>query len=329
MKNNMAALNRNIKKILIFRNGDIGNTLMATPFFRMLKEFYPEAEVHVVVERIGKELLKNDPNIDKFYIFNKKKDNLSIQLNLVKEWRVEKYDVSFHLRAGIRNEILAFLSGIPVRIGFPLKGSFQFLTIKIIKKEISHHFELGRMILSNFHDNVPVYKPRLQVDPYEKSNLNEKLKANNLKCKEYCVIHPAGKTIKKDNWQLSFFCDIIELIQDSFQLPCVVIGSANERDEIEKSLNVTRQPIFWFQDDIGETSELIRQSKIFCGNDSGPFHIAECWDIPSIVLYRDNENNFLKWHPLNDDTSVPVFHSELNDKKTIMNKINKVLNNWV
>ena len=325
----MISLEKNIKKILVFRNGDIGNTLVAQPFFRLLKEYYPDAALHVVVDNIGKELLKNDPNIDRFFVFNRRKDALSRQWNLVNLWRNEKYDASFHLRSGIRNEQLAFLSSIPVRIGFSLKGSFQFLTLKIKKETVMHHFQLGRLLLMPFHKNVPVYLPKLYVDENEKLKIEKLLREYNLTPGKYVVLHPAGKSVKEDNWQLTFYNKIMDLIYDEYKLPCVVIGVGEEREEIERIFEGKNKPIFWFVDDICGKSELIRQSKFFCGNDSGPFHIAECWNIPSIVLYRDNARNYKKWYPLNDKTSLPIFHAELKNENLILEKIKIIINRWI
>jgi ADP-heptose:LPS heptosyltransferase len=323
------SLEKNIKKILVFRNGDIGNTLVAQPFFRLLKEYYPNSVLHAVVDNIGKEILKNDPNIDRFFIFNRKKDPLSKQLDLVKQWRKEKYDVSFHLRSGIRNEQLAFFSSIPMRIGFPLKGSFQFLTLKIKKNGLVHHSHLGRLLLEHFYEDVPTYLPKLYVDENEKKKIEKLYQKYNLVPGEYVVLHSTGKSVREDNWQLTFYNKIIDLIYEEYNLPCVVIGVGNEQEEIERTFKVKNKPIFWFADDIGGKSELIRQAKFFCGNDSGPFHIAECWNIPSIVLYRDNPGNYKKWYPLNDELSVPIFHCELKNEKLILGKIKIIMKRWL
>ncbi len=325
----MISLEKNIKKILVFRNGDIGNTLVAQPFFRLLKEFYPAAALHVVVDNIGKELLKNDPNIDRFFVFNRRRDSLSKQWSLVKQWRKEKYGVSFHLRSGIRNEQLAFFSSIPVRIGFPLKGALQFLTLKIKKETVVHHFQLGRLFLLHFHKHVPVYLPKLYADENEKNKIEKLLREHNLLAGKYVVLHPTGKSVKEDNWQLTFYNKIIDLIYDEYKLPCVVIGVGKEREEIERIFKGKNKPMFWFVDDICGKSELIRQSKFFCGNDSGPFHIAECWNIPSIVLYRDNPGNYKKWYPLNDNISVPIFHAELKNENLIIEKMKIIINRWL
>ena len=54
-------------KILVFRNGSIGNTLMDSPFFRIIKEIFPECTLYCVFDNIGKELMKTNPYIDKIF----------------------------------------------------------------------------------------------------------------------------------------------------------------------------------------------------------------------------------------------------------------------
>jgi ADP-heptose:LPS heptosyltransferase len=318
------------KKILVFRNGAIGNTLVSQGFFRTLKELYPRSELHLVVDAIGKEVLKYDPFIDKFFIFNRKKDSFSYQWNLVKEWKKEAYDISFHLRSGVRNELLAFFSKIPRRVGFPLKGTYQFLTDIVSNSGGHHHSDLGRILLSHFEPDVPNHLPRLFSHEEEEKKVSEKLDNLKIEKKNYVIIHPTGNTVKKDEWNLSFFNSVIEYISTELKLTCILIGSSEaEKQFVEKELNFSGEPVFWYGDNISIISELIRNAKFFCGNDSGPFHIAECWDIPSVVLYRDNPENYKKWRPLNLELSEPVFHSELKDHEALLNKLSLIFKRWI
>eukprot|EP00828_Plagiopyla_frontata_P020573 TRINITY_DN2633_c0_g3_i1.p1 TRINITY_DN2633_c0_g3~~TRINITY_DN2633_c0_g3_i1.p1 ORF type:complete len:378 (-),score=159.21 TRINITY_DN2633_c0_g3_i1:4-1137(-) len=110
------------ERFLIFNNGMIGNTLFNMPAAAWLKREYPGCFVGMVVDRVGMELAGDDPNVDSFHVFNKKKDSLAVQFRLALALRRERYDVSLHLRKGVRNELLARLAGVKLRAGYRLKG---------------------------------------------------------------------------------------------------------------------------------------------------------------------------------------------------------------
>ena len=58
-------------RILVFRNGSIGNTLAAVPALRCLRESFPNARIHVLVDRQGNELLQNCPYLDSLVVYDR------------------------------------------------------------------------------------------------------------------------------------------------------------------------------------------------------------------------------------------------------------------
>lgn len=316
-------------KVLVFRNGDIGNTVVSEPFFPILKEMYPNVIIHGVFDKIGSQLFHANPYIDEVFTFNKNRDSFKAKVQLVKKWRKEKYLISFHLKSGITNELMAFLSGIPYRIGFPLKGSLQFVNTKIIKrKEILHHFENGRYLLSIFGREIPSKLPQLYSSKTSTEQIEKLLTEQNLGKNKYVVLHPTGKTMKKGNWSIAYYSDLINEIIKRFNIPVIIIGIPNELEEIKSLIRPRENLQYYFEDNIILKSELIKNSKYFIGNDSGPFHIAECWQVPSVVLYKKNDDGYKRWYPLNKEKSLPIFIPDLSEKKEITNKVFNFLDQW-
>ncbi len=315
--------------ILVFRNGDIGNTAVSEPFFRELKRLFPNTTVHAVFDSIGSVLMEDNPYIDKIFTFNKNKDSLSRKVELIKIFRKNNYLFSFHLKSGITNELVAFLSGIKYRIGFPLKGSFQFINYKVIKtNEIKHHLENGNYLLSIFNQPLTALIPKLYSSEKSEKLFKDFLREKDLEERKYIVLHPAGKTMKKGNWSVSYYSNLIKLLIKKYNLPIVVIGIPPELEEVKNILGKDENVIYYFEDNIKIKSELIKKAKYFLGNDSGPFHIAESWQIPSVVLYKKDDDNFKRWYPLNKDKSFPIFISELENEKMVFSKVSKFLAQW-
>jgi len=320
-------LNKSHPKFLVFRNGGIGNTLMATPFFRNLKEFYPHSFVAVVVDEVGLILLKNNPYIDKLYTFNRKKDTLKHQMLLVKDLLADNYDVSFHLRSGIRNELLAFLSRIPNRVGFNLKGSFQFLTHNIKKKDRNRHVIYGALSIfpKVLQKQANFYYPELYLNEEKKNEAHTFFKKKGIKNKAFIVIHPTGVSMKFENWGLDFYAELINRIQQKLPYPIIIIGSnISEENKVKNYIKEHKNIIYVMWNDIAFKAELIRQAAFFIGNDSGPAHIAEAWNVPKVVVYRDDPANFKKWGPLKKDLTLILFQENLKNE----NIFGKIFNHF-
>lgn len=317
-------------KFLIFRNGAIGNTLVATPFIRNLRENFPDAFIAIIVDEVGLALLKNNPCIDKFLKFNRKSDSIKYQLKLIKELRALDVDVSFHLRTGIRNELLAFLSRIPVRIGTNLKGSFQFLTHKASVDTTNGHAIYNTLSLLKVIPEIQIkfYFPELYVDIENKKRCDTFLLKHGVNPQNYIIVHPTGKTIGQVNWNLSFYQKLIKSVQEFYDIPMMVIGIPNEEQEIRKYFTENNKLILLMELDIGFKSEIIRQASLFIGNDSGPAHIAEAWNVPKVVIYRNDPANFKKWRSLRQDVTLTIFQDEINNDAAI-SKVITHLSQWI
>jgi ADP-heptose:LPS heptosyltransferase len=312
-------INKLKPKFLVFRNGDIGNTLIATPFLRNLKESYPDSHISVVVDNIGLIVLKNNPYVDDFYVFERHSDTWRHQLQLIRKWRSERYDVSFHLRTGVRNEFLAFLSNIPNRIGFRLHGSFQFLTQKIRAHEIEGHIIIKTLSLLERSTGIKphIYHPELFQDAQASGKIDLFLRENGLLKKEYVVIHPTGKNIGSLNWNFDYFKKLMALVSRRKDAAFVLVGAISETPFIQESFSNLDNVISAMHLDLSEKSELIRRAAFFIGNDSGPAHIAEAWDVPKIVIYHNDPRKFSKWHPVKEGKFLVVFQDEMNSEKTL------------
>jgi ADP-heptose:LPS heptosyltransferase len=89
-------------KILVIRFSAIGDIIWTTPVVRVLKKQMPDTELHFCTKFQYRELLENNPHIDKFYFL---KDSLKA---LVQELKAEKYDYIIDLHNNVRTAILKF-----------------------------------------------------------------------------------------------------------------------------------------------------------------------------------------------------------------------------
>ena len=76
-------------KIIITILGTLGDMILATPMFSAIKEKYPDSVIDVVCSPRNVEIIKNNPNINKKFIYKKKPLNI---LKLIISLRSKSYD---------------------------------------------------------------------------------------------------------------------------------------------------------------------------------------------------------------------------------------------
>jgi heptosyltransferase-2 len=119
----------NPPRILLFRNGSIGNTLVAIPAIRAIRQTFPEAHLSLILDSTGAALLKNCPLIDEIIVYEKRGEHRGLlpNLSLIVELRKRHPTHAVLFKRFFRNGFLAFLSGAKERIGFETNGSAPFL----------------------------------------------------------------------------------------------------------------------------------------------------------------------------------------------------------
>ena len=100
------------KKILIIRFSSIGDIVLTTPIIRCLKKQFPDHLIHFLIKKEYKNVLEENPYIDKFHVFN---GNLAETISELKE---EQFDYIADLQHNYRSKRVISSLKIPSR-SFP------------------------------------------------------------------------------------------------------------------------------------------------------------------------------------------------------------------
>jgi ADP-heptose:LPS heptosyltransferase len=120
LHNPQAALPMNIQhihRILIFRYDRIGDMIVTTPIFRLLKHANPSLQIGVLTSDANAELIRNNPYVDEIYILHK---NFSSRLKELLRIRSRRYEMILHFvfNRTTRGALLAkFIAPHSIKIG--------------------------------------------------------------------------------------------------------------------------------------------------------------------------------------------------------------------
>ena len=137
------------KNMLIIRSGAIGDVIMATPLVKNIRENFPDSQITFLVGNWSKNVLLNNPNVNKILPFDDKiiiKKNIVEVVGLLRKIRKMKFDLCFILDKSWMWGLFAYLCNIKIRIGFSrgYEGLFNTDSVKFTgeKNEVDYDLDL-------------------------------------------------------------------------------------------------------------------------------------------------------------------------------------------
>ena len=287
-----------MKKILIIQTAFLGDVILATPVIAELKRIYPSAEIDFLLRKGNESLLANNPNLKAVFTFDKSKNKIKSILNLIKQFRREKYDLVINLHRFGSSGIIASLSGAKNIYGFK-KNPFSFLYNKKFDHSIGtdkHEVERNLSIIKEFG---AVNKRRPELFP---SQEDYDIASQIMNPPFYCMA-PASvwqtKQLPKEKW--------VQLIDFYNQIGTVyILGGKGDQAFCEEIISETKAKTsinLAGQLNLLESAALMSKAKRNFVNDSGPLHIASAMNAPVTAFFCSTVTNF-GFGPLSDDSKI-------------------------
>jgi heptosyltransferase-3 len=301
-----------VQKVLIYRLGHIGDTVVALPCFRLIAKTYPKAE---------RWLLTNFPHGSKaapietvlgpmglvhgYFKYPLGTRHPQLLYHLVRQIRKWKPQVMVYLAAprgrirAVRDELFFKACGIGKLIGVPWTADLQKvrgpLTNGIWEHEASR---MGRCIapLGDVHLDDPA-SYSLNLSPSEREEASKILAKYQARNGFICAsIGTKADTNDwgKENWKELFSRRSI----DWPALGLVLVGSADEYTQSSQAAVGWHGPALNLCGKLTprETAALMEKALLFIGHDSGPMHLAAAVGTTCIAIFGAR-NLPGEWYP--------------------------------
>src|SRR5690349_16712847 len=110
----------------------LGDTIVATPFLRRLREAHPKAQITLLTGPALPVLLQGCPYIDEIWPFDTDApQKLKRNLDLVARIRAEKFDTAFLLNRSLHSAATVAGACVPCRVGFSTEHRGPLLTVPV------------------------------------------------------------------------------------------------------------------------------------------------------------------------------------------------------
>lgn len=305
-------MNSPANRILIYRLGSLGDTIIALPCFHKVREAYPDSEIILLTNKpVMAKAAPLEAVLGNEYFFNQVlaypvgTRNLFVLFSLLKQIRSYKIQTVVNLtaarskKAAIRDKWFFRAAGIKQLIGFPVEDKDFKIAIDPLTQD--YEWEADRLIRRiKVLGEIPLNEDRywdLYLTAAEINNANEAL--NKFSPDKVIIAICAGTKMQSKDWGENNWLDLINglnrILPDS-QL--VIIGAPEEADRAEKCLRA------WSYNGInlcGKTSPrvsaaVLKRANIFIGHDSGPMHLAACVGTPCVAIFS-SRNLPRQWYP--------------------------------
>jgi len=290
------------KKILIVRLGKIGDIIITSSVFDLMKKRYPGINISLLTLDKNRKVLKHNPNIDKIYFTNK---NLSLFFLLFR-LRKNKYDLILDL-----NDDPSKTSGTIRRIlKAETTAAFDFdispkpdIAIKQPLKNSTHIIERIQKLLEGLDIQIGnnELRPSLYLGNSELKDVEEQLNRDRDSSKIIAINLSAGAAIRY--WPAPKWIELINRISGKYTDHKFLLLSTNTdkvlREQIEKNIPDSRlvhQEFNSFQ----HYASYICKADLLITADTAAVHIGSAFNKPQIVLFPAVEWNFVSWQPLSE-----------------------------
>ena len=313
---------KRIKRVLIYRLGSLGDTIVALPVLHLIARTFPHAVRYALTNLISNSkashmsaIVGNSGLIQDYISYPPGLRNIRQLLKLRAQIKSVRPDVLVYLAAA-RGQIKAFRDalffrscGISRLIGFPYTKELQ--NDKWLPDKQCYEHEAARLARSVSSlgdaqlDDTGSWD--LHLTDLEKLRALEKLSHIGVGVRIIAV--SVGAKVDVKNWGMNNWQVLIErLFRDYNGAALIFVGAKSEFGDSEKI------GLFWSGQKVNlcgaltprESAAALENASIFIGHDSGPMHLAASVGTPCVAIFSARNKPGV-WFPYGSSHRV-IYH---------------------
>ncbi len=305
-----------VKKILVIRFRQIGDAILSTALCSSLKQSFPGAEVHLVLNAGIAPLFLSHPHIDKVITFTGE-ENKNIVKYIAKVWRVvrsEKYDVIVDMRSTTRTLLFPFLSLFsahrPVRVGRK-KWYSSFFQNHSVEPGAGSMVDKNQAYADALASLAPIAKVKdfsISVTAAELQAMREKMEKGGVDFSAPVMLVGVTTKLLHKRWNMEYMRTTLRRIMERYPKLQIIFNFAPGREEQDAKQLFAElgSPAAVKMEvearSLRELAALCANCTFYFGNEGGSRHLVQAVGVPSYAIFSPSANKNV-WLPAN---SVPA-----------------------
>ncbi len=300
-----------LHRVLVVKLRHLGDVLLSSPVFTVLKNHAPHVEIDALVYRDTEPMLSGHPAISQIFTVDRGWKQEGWLTQILNEWRLFRslrarhYDLIVHLTESSRGAVLTLLLGAhysvardyPSKRGRLWRNSFTHLYQVPSKPRHTVEIHLDALRRLGIYPDNDERRLVLTVSDEAETSVRALMARHDLKSKEFVHIHPTSRWLFKC-WEVDKYVALIHSLQEGGER--IVLTAAPAEHELQFAASIASQlkrPVVDLcgKLNLKQLAALTRQAKCFVGVDSLPMHIAAAMQTPTVVMFGPSGD--LEWGP--------------------------------
>lgn len=279
-----------VRKILVCQLRQIGDVLLSTAAIGLLKQRFPDAEIHVFTEKKCLPMLQNNPDVTTVWAIDKKKLTTLLK-ELAFYWTVarQKFDIVVDFQQLPRCRWVVGLSGAPVRLSYTPEWYNNWLFTHTVKPLEGYSAMAKASVLRPLGIEWKGEKPRLYLTDAEKQFAKTYLaKYNITDAHRLITVDPTHRRATR-RWPAHHYGALIALAAEAFpDVRFLLLYGPGELEEARAVRDACATPEAVILPDeiisLREMAACIERAVLHLGNCSAPRHIAVSVGTPTCTV---------------------------------------------
>ena len=288
----LARLDANASVVLV-RLRSLGDTVLATPAFALLRRALPHARIRVAMDERFADVLTGQPDIDGVLRIPPRA-GVAAKARLIGTIRSLRPSLCVDMHGGATAAWLTALSGARWKVGFAHFRHAWAYNVRVPRAQEVLGRATNARVHTAEHHAAAIIHLGTETGEIPRARLAAIPDGNE---KPYAVVHAGAAYFTKVWPGDSFRLLALELRQLHGLEPIFVAGPGEEALAEQFSGFQVRRILR-----LSELKALMSGANLFVGNDSGPAHVAAAFGVPCVVIFGSSDSAV--WHPWKVDHRV-------------------------
>ena len=286
-------------KILVIQQKMIGDVLATSILFEAIKQNYPEAELHYVINTHTYPVVENNPFIDYFHFITPKQEGSKFQLyKFARDINKQNFDVVIDVYIKLSSKLITFLSNAKTKISID-KGRKSLIYSHTFKHKLQADTNAGLAIENRLQLLTPleieplnIVRPKIYLTTQEKINAKQFLESNHITLeKPLYMIGVLGSGSNK-TYPFEYMAKVIDTIvleQPEAQILFNYIPKQEtDAEAIFKLCTLETQKHIYFNvfgNSLRDFLAMTWHCDALIGNEGGAINMAKALNIPTFTIF--------------------------------------------
>lgn len=302
-----------VKRILIYRIGNLGDTVCAMPAMVAVRRHFPDAWIGLLTNKElagnpeAEKILEGNDFLNEIITYHPERiRGLKYLCTILKRLHSLKIDLLVYLSISqstyqrlIRDWLFFRLAGCRRLIGFkltrPIRTCMQNgITIPVHPQEVDRLISL----LAPLEINLRKVDFRLPIKEKDRKAVNSIWNCYELKDKNPIVAICPGAKFPIKRWNVKRFSQVALILHEDFGAEILLVGGSSEKTAGEEIVKKEGDSIINLigKTNYMESAEVISRCNLLVSNDCGPLHLAAAVGTAVVGVYSSRDFPGA-WHP--------------------------------